>query len=144
MGFGQNNVVLSYLEPKRRRFGPTNFFFKFCLYQNDAVLDKTAAKRRRFGAAITNPKLFCPKRRRFVIYKKNKINTKRRRFVACRDKTTSFCRLQRQNDVVSNHRLPKNEFPVSLSSLQRSGGGGGGGGGGREKTGPTAGGRSVG
>ena len=68
---------------------------------------------------------FCPKRRRFVIYLK--INKK---------ETTSFYRLQRQNDVVSTRRLPKNDFPCSFVQFAASGGRGrgmGGGGGGGER-----------
>ena len=55
---------------------------------------------------------FCSKRRRFVIYLK--INKK---------ETMSFYLLQRQNDVVSPRRLPKNDFfPVRRSILQQFGG----------------------
>ena len=51
MGLDQNGVVLSFFEPKQRRFdfAIIFFFLKFCLYQNDVVLDKTGPKRRRLG-----------------------------------------------------------------------------------------------
>ena len=83
MGLGQNGVVLSFFEPKRRRFGSAIFFFlKFRLYQNDVVLDKTASKRRCFGPAFK-----YPKRRRFGLVT---AASKRRRFAAVLFKTTSF------------------------------------------------------
>ena len=57
--WSQNDVVLAFLGPKRRRFSHQNFL-KF----------KTLLKRRRFGLLLT-----YPKRRRFF-----SDNSKRRRF----------------------------------------------------------------
>ena len=96
------------------------------LLQNDVVLQQ-----------------FWPKRRRFVFNLKNKIKTKRRRFISSRDKTTSF----------HGDACPKRTSPVRRSSWssdrgngQRGWGGWGGDGGGMggRKAGPPAGGLSVG
>ena len=96
MGLGQNDVVLAFFEPKRRRFRAVIIFFKFCLYQKDVVLDYSSSKQRRFESALTYPK--------------------RRRFISSRDKTTSF-------RLGSNAQIGS---PVRRSSLQGGGGGGGG------------------
>ena len=37
--WGQNDVVLAFIEPKRRRFSHHNFFLKFRIYQNDVILN---------------------------------------------------------------------------------------------------------
>ena len=63
MGLGQNGVVLSVFESKRRRIGFTIFCLKFSLFQNDVVL---------------------------ALSKKIKSKMKRRRFVSGRNETTSF------------------------------------------------------
>ena len=61
MGLGQNGVVLSFFEPKRRRVGTAFFFNSACtkmasfwkkMLQNDVVLQQFCSKRRRFAAVL--------------------------------------------------------------------------------------------
>ena len=61
--WGQNDIVLTFLDPKRRRFSHQIFFFKLCKYTkttlfwtlvtlNDVILScikKKKMKQRRFG-----------------------------------------------------------------------------------------------
>ena len=121
MGLGQNGVVLSFFEPKRRRFGFANFFLKLCLYQNDVVLDKTASKQRRFGAAFK-----YPKQRRFAVVMSKTTSFWLLFKKKIKKEMTSFCLWKKRNDVVSYGRLPKNEIPYSSLPVCSNLGGGGG------------------
>ena len=95
MGLGQNGVVLSFFEPKRRRFGSAIYLFEIMFIP----------KRRRFAVVLSKTTSFC------YLFKNKK-----------KKETTSFYLLQRQNDVVSPHRLPKNDFPYLSVQFAASGG----------------------
>ena len=107
MGLGQNGVVLSFFEPKRRRFGSAIIFFfeilsilkrrrfgqnwsKTASFWSRFHIPKTtsfglviaASKRRRFGPVYTKTTSFC------YVFKNKKM--KRRRFISSIDKPTSF------------------------------------------------------
>ena len=133
MGLGQNGAVLSFFEPKRRRFGSAIYFFEIMHIPKRLKrhrFGQNCCKMASFWSSFHIPKTtsfwvsdscfkttsFCPKRCRFAIYLKNKIKKKQRRFISSRDKTTSF-----------HHAVClKTTSPVRRSSLQRAGEGGGG------------------
>ena len=55
--WGQNDIVLAFLEPKRHRFSHHNFFFKILhIYQNNVVLNYEGPKQHRFELVVTYPK----------------------------------------------------------------------------------------
>ena len=104
MGLGQNGIVLSFFEPKRRRFGFAIYFFEILPIPKRRRFGQNCCKTASFWSSFHIPKTtsfwvsdscfkttpFCPKRRRFVIYLKNKIKKKQCHFISSRDKTTSF------------------------------------------------------
>ena len=134
MGLGQNDVILTFFEPKRRRFGSASFFFgilpipkrrrfgqnwsKTASFWSSFHIPKTASfglvtaasKRRHFGPVLSKTTSFC------YVLKNNK------------KEMTSFYLLQRQNDVVSPAPMPKYSVLFLVPVCFWAGGGG--------KTGP--------
>ena len=122
MGLNQNGVVLSFFEPKRRRFGFAIYFFEIL----------HIPKRRCFGqncykTAVFLSSFHIPKTTSFWVsdscFKTMPFCSS---FVQ-NDVVLLFIKKKRRNDVVSPRRLPKNDFPCSSFQFAAIGGEGGGG-----------------
>ena len=125
MGLGQNGVVLSFFEPKQRRFGSAYYFFEILPITKRRYFRQSCCKTASFWSSFHKPKTTsfwvsdsCFKTTPFCssFVQNNAVllfilKKKRRRFISSRDKTTSFHHVA----------CPKTTSPVRRSNLQQSG-----------------------